>query len=215
MGRPKYVSDLLRDDAIVSNEEWNFSILRGYVRLNPVRILIPSLRANRLTGLLQTRFNHGIILMYSIASRVSFQDISRTCRQLPLDGKADPRLVLILVGTKCDDDLAREVSTDEGAALAEGLGCKGFFETSAKRGGERRRGGARYGAGAAAGRSGEEELASRRRSSSYPGAVVLPDDARGAIWMADSGLKSDPWYWFSLVQMFWGFRLLVYSGLTF
>ncbi len=84
--------------------------------------------------MLQTRFNHGIILMYSIASRVSFQDISRTCRQLPLDGKADSRLVLILVGTKCDDDLAREVSTDEGAALAEGLGCKGFFETSAKRG---------------------------------------------------------------------------------
>lgn len=72
--------------------------------------------------------------MYSIASRVSFQDVSRTCRQLPLDAKTDPRLVLVLVGTKSDDDLAREVSTDEGAALAQGLGCKGFFETSAKRG---------------------------------------------------------------------------------
>jgi len=79
-------------------------------------------------------FNHGVILMYSIGSRVSFQDISRTCRQLPLDAKKDPRLVLVLVGTKSDDDLAREVSTDEGAALAQGLGCKGFFETSAKLG---------------------------------------------------------------------------------
>ncbi|KJA25515.1 hypothetical protein HYPSUDRAFT_37510 [Hypholoma sublateritium FD-334 SS-4] len=79
-------------------------------------------------------FSHGIILMYSITSRISFQDISRTCRQLPLNAKTDPRLVLVLVGTKNDDDLAREVSTEEGTALAQGLGCKGFFETSAKRG---------------------------------------------------------------------------------
>ncbi|KAF8955351.1 P-loop containing nucleoside triphosphate hydrolase protein [Flammula alnicola] len=79
-------------------------------------------------------FSHGVILMYSITSRWSFQDVARTCRQVPLDTKEDPNLVLILVGTKSDEDLSREVAYDEGAALSQELGCQAFFETSAKSG---------------------------------------------------------------------------------
>jgi GTPase SAR1 family protein len=74
------------------------------------------------------------MLLYSISSRWSFQDVSRTCRQIPLDTKEDPRLVLVLIGTKSDEKSTREVSAEEGIALAAGLGCKAFFETSAKTG---------------------------------------------------------------------------------
>ncbi|KIM46723.1 hypothetical protein M413DRAFT_261470 [Hebeloma cylindrosporum] len=77
---------------------------------------------------------HGIILLYSTTSRSSFQEVSRTCRQLPLNAHNDRNLTLILVGTKSDDNASREVTPEEGRALADELGCRGFFETSAKSG---------------------------------------------------------------------------------
>ncbi|KAF9477815.1 hypothetical protein BDN70DRAFT_776480, partial [Pholiota conissans] len=77
---------------------------------------------------------HGIILLYSINSRWSFHDVSRTCRQIPLDAKQNPRLVFVLVGMKSDEKSTREVSSEEGLALAADLGCKAFFEASAKSG---------------------------------------------------------------------------------
>jgi len=39
--------------------------------------------------------------------------------------------IFVLVGNKCDKALEREVSEEEGAALAHQFGCK-FMETSAK-----------------------------------------------------------------------------------
>jgi GTPase SAR1 family protein len=72
--------------------------------------------------------------LYSTTSRSSFKEVSRTCRQLPLDAKKDRNLVLILVGTKSDDKASREVTPEEGRALANELGCRAFFETSAKSG---------------------------------------------------------------------------------
>ncbi|KAF8155778.1 P-loop containing nucleoside triphosphate hydrolase protein [Crassisporium funariophilum] len=77
---------------------------------------------------------HGFILMYSITSRNSFQDIARTCRQIPLDPKRDSSITLILVGSKSDQSSFREVTTEEGVALAEELGCYAFYETSARTG---------------------------------------------------------------------------------
>ena len=75
-----------------------------------------------------------MILLYSTTSRSSFKEVSRTCRELPLNATEDRNLVLILVGTKSDDKSSREVSPEEGRALACELGCRAFFETSAKSG---------------------------------------------------------------------------------
>ena len=82
----------------------------------------------------RTRVCDGFILLYSTTSRSSFKEVSRTCRQLPLDAKKDHNLVLVLVGTKSDDKSSREVTPEEGRALADQLGCQAFFETSAKSG---------------------------------------------------------------------------------
>jgi GTPase KRas protein len=72
------------------------------------------------------------ILMYAINSMSTFQDLSRACRQIPLNAKQNTKLKMILIGTKCDDDMEREVSYQDGFALSKQLGCCAFFETSAK-----------------------------------------------------------------------------------
>ena len=46
--------------------------------------------------------------------------------------KKDP-ILMMLVGNKCDKVQQREVSREEGAALAQHFGCN-FLETSAKTG---------------------------------------------------------------------------------
>lgn len=72
------------------------------------------------------------ILMYSVASRSSFEAIA-AYHQLALmvrRGHNPAPLVFVVVGNKCDSE-AREVSTEEGAELARQLGS-GFWETSAK-----------------------------------------------------------------------------------
>lgn len=56
------------------------------------------------------------------------------CRQIPLNARQDPNLILILAGTKSDLKSSRQVTAEEGLALAKELGCEAFFETSAKSG---------------------------------------------------------------------------------
>ncbi|KDQ54743.1 hypothetical protein JAAARDRAFT_37842 [Jaapia argillacea MUCL 33604] len=75
------------------------------------------------------REGQGFILVYSIASRSTFdrldvfrQSMLRVKRQKP---------VFMLVGNKCDKTYEREVSREEGIALARSFGCE-FLETSAK-----------------------------------------------------------------------------------
>jgi GTPase KRas protein len=75
------------------------------------------------------REGQGFILVYSIASRSTFdrlevfrQSMMRVKRQKP---------IFVLVGNKCDKTYEREVSKEEGAALARSFGCD-FIETSAK-----------------------------------------------------------------------------------
>jgi GTPase KRas len=76
-----------------------------------------------------SREGQGFILVYSIASRATFdrldvfrQSMMRVKRQRP---------IFMLVGNKADKQYEREVSRDEGASLAREFGC-GFMETSAK-----------------------------------------------------------------------------------
>ncbi|TFY69067.1 hypothetical protein EVJ58_g653 [Rhodofomes roseus] len=75
------------------------------------------------------REGQGFILVYSIASRATFDRLD-VFRQAMLKVKRQ-KPVFMLVGNKCDKQYEREVSREEGATLARNFGCE-FLETSAK-----------------------------------------------------------------------------------
>lgn len=75
------------------------------------------------------REGQGFILVYSIASRSTFERLETFRQSMRRVKRGDP--IFMLVGNKCDKTYEREVSKDEGAALARQFGCE-FIETSAK-----------------------------------------------------------------------------------
>ncbi|KAF8147356.1 ras protein [Mycena galopus ATCC 62051] len=77
------------------------------------------------------REGQGFILVYSTTSRSTFDRLEVFHRSVRRAKRGSP--ILLLVGNKCDRPLDREVSREEGAALARQFGCD-FFETSAKTG---------------------------------------------------------------------------------
>ncbi|KJZ77912.1 Ras-like protein [Hirsutella minnesotensis 3608] len=77
------------------------------------------------------RTGEGFLLVYSISSRQSFEEIT-TFQQQILRVKDKDYFPMVVVGNKCDlDEREREVTWQEGDALAKSFGCK-FLETSAK-----------------------------------------------------------------------------------
>jgi GTPase KRas len=72
----------------------------------------------------------GFVLIYSITSRPSFEQISVFKDQV-LRVKDKDRIPMMLVANKCDLEDKREVSTQEGADLARAFGAS-FKEASAK-----------------------------------------------------------------------------------
>eukprot|EP01121_Diplochlamys_sp_Union-15-3_P010840 TRINITY_DN3088_c0_g1_i2.p1 TRINITY_DN3088_c0_g1~~TRINITY_DN3088_c0_g1_i2.p1 ORF type:complete len:209 (-),score=39.28 TRINITY_DN3088_c0_g1_i2:26-622(-) len=79
------------------------------------------------------REGEGFIIVYSITSKSSFNQVSSFHRQMcqVKEEKFSTKIPLIVVGNKCDLEGEREVPTHEGKLLAESLGG-GFYETSAK-----------------------------------------------------------------------------------
>jgi len=75
------------------------------------------------------REGQGFILVYSIASRSTFDRLEIFRQSMKRVKRGDP--IFMLVGNKCDKTYEREVSKEEGAALARQFGCE-FIETSAK-----------------------------------------------------------------------------------
>jgi GTPase KRas protein len=75
------------------------------------------------------REGQGFILVYSIASRATFNRLEGFRQSMRRVKRGDP--IFMLVGNKCDKVQEREVSKEEGAALARHFGCE-FLETSAK-----------------------------------------------------------------------------------
>ncbi|EKM60869.1 uncharacterized protein PHACADRAFT_247072 [Phanerochaete carnosa HHB-10118-sp] len=75
------------------------------------------------------REGQGFILVYSIASRATFDRLEVFRQAMMKVKKSKP--VFMLVGNKCDKQYEREVSREEGAQLARTFGCE-FLETSAK-----------------------------------------------------------------------------------
>lgn len=76
------------------------------------------------------REGQGFILVYSIASRQTFERLE-VFRQSMLRVKREETPIFLLVGNKADKAQEREVSREEGAELARQFGCV-FMETSAK-----------------------------------------------------------------------------------
>jgi GTPase KRas protein len=93
------------------------------------------------------RDGEGFVLVYSISSRSSFTRIQRFHHQIqrvkeasasspsypgsPISAAGPVSVPIMLVGNKADRVTEREVSTQEGHALARELGCE-FVEASAK-----------------------------------------------------------------------------------
>lgn len=76
------------------------------------------------------RTGEGFLLVYSITSKQSFEEIM-TFQQQILRVKDKDYFPIIVVGNKCDLEGEREVSRQEGESLAKSFGCR-FIETSAK-----------------------------------------------------------------------------------
>lgn len=77
------------------------------------------------------RTGEGFLLVYSIDSRQSFEEI-RTFQQQILRVKDRDDFPIIIVGNKCDLESDRVVSEAEGRAMAQQFKCS-FMETSAKK----------------------------------------------------------------------------------
>eukprot|EP01105_Mastigella_eilhardi_P014607 TRINITY_DN3326_c0_g1_i1.p1 TRINITY_DN3326_c0_g1~~TRINITY_DN3326_c0_g1_i1.p1 ORF type:complete len:204 (-),score=78.45 TRINITY_DN3326_c0_g1_i1:1109-1690(-) len=80
------------------------------------------------------RSGRGFLLVYSVASRASFDEVANFRLRLyqALDRDFGEHLPVVLCANKCDLAAAqRQVSRDEGEQLAKSYGFQ-FFETSAK-----------------------------------------------------------------------------------
>ncbi|CAG8514736.1 5323_t:CDS:2 [Paraglomus occultum] len=76
------------------------------------------------------RTGEGFLLVYSITSRNSFEEITAFHQQI-LRVKDKDYFPIIVVANKCDLEMERQVSGHEGRELAKHFGCR-FIETSAK-----------------------------------------------------------------------------------
>lgn len=76
------------------------------------------------------RLGEGFLCVYSITMKDTFNAVHRFYDHI-LQVKGKDEVPLILVGSKCDLESDREVTKEEGKALAEKFSCP-FFETSAK-----------------------------------------------------------------------------------
>lgn len=76
------------------------------------------------------RTGEGFLIVYSITSRESFEEIS-TFRDQILRVKDREIFPMVISGNKCDLESERQVSTQEARDLAKGIQCR-FHETSAK-----------------------------------------------------------------------------------
>ena len=76
------------------------------------------------------RPGEGFLLVYSVTSRNSFEEIM-LFQETILRVKDQDYFPVILVGNKCDLEFERQVGTSEGRELARRFKCP-FIETSAK-----------------------------------------------------------------------------------
>jgi GTPase KRas protein len=73
----------------------------------------------------------GFLLVYSVTSRSSFDQIKEFHKQIQVAKYSSPTIPIMLVGHNMEQDTEREVKTLEGHELARELGCE-FVEVSSK-----------------------------------------------------------------------------------
>jgi len=71
------------------------------------------------------------MILYSITSKHSFDLVSKFQHKIHVVKDEEEYFPMVIVGSKCDLEDSREVSTEEGRELAKKFRCP-FFETSAK-----------------------------------------------------------------------------------
>ncbi|KAI8065605.1 ras-like protein 1 [Gongronella butleri] len=76
------------------------------------------------------RNGEGFLLVYSITSRLSFEEVSTFYQQICRVKDRD-FFPMVLVANKCDLKAERQVSSQEGLDISKEFGCQ-FLETSAK-----------------------------------------------------------------------------------
>lgn len=76
------------------------------------------------------RTGQGFLIVYSITSKSSFDEVTQFREQILRVKDAD-KVPMVIVGNKCDLESDRQVSLVEGRDLAKSYGVP-FFETSAK-----------------------------------------------------------------------------------
>jgi DIRAS family GTP-binding Ras-like protein 2 len=78
---------------------------------------------------------HAFMLVYSITSKQSLEELIPTYREIVEVKAGEENLPIMLVGNKCDEESTREVSTEYANEMVSKIlkGC-GFIETSAKTG---------------------------------------------------------------------------------
>jgi len=76
------------------------------------------------------RSGQGFIIVYSITSKPSFENLNSFHDQI-LRVKDEDSFPVVILGNKCDLEKDREVATQEGKAFADSIGAP-FYETSAK-----------------------------------------------------------------------------------
>lgn len=76
------------------------------------------------------RNGEGFLLVYSITSQSSFEEIEQFHQQI-CRVKDKDYFPMVLVANKCDLESERQVPSEEGRELASRYGCQ-FIETSAK-----------------------------------------------------------------------------------
>jgi small GTP-binding protein len=84
--------------------------------------------SNRRSGYI--RQGKGFLLVYSITSRISFEEIENIYRDI-LRKKERSQVPIVICGNMCDREYERQVSTEEGKELARRLHCP-FYETSGR-----------------------------------------------------------------------------------
>jgi len=73
----------------------------------------------------------GAMIVYDVTSKVTFKNVTRWLNELR--EMADPDILIMMVGNKCDLEQQREVATQEAASFAEANKIS-FLETSALNG---------------------------------------------------------------------------------
>jgi small GTP-binding protein len=71
-----------------------------------------------------------VIFVYAVNLKSSFDRITDWVKQVEDNSSKDEEQLRILIGNKTDLDSERKVSTDEGKALADKIGCSNFIEIS-------------------------------------------------------------------------------------